>query len=153
MMAVAGAKPNARFHQDHVWSAMEGYLAAGMVLRRAGVLDQSSHRFRRLQAAQRRPASDQERRCLSATWREAQGHDCAVRSHCLQVVSVQLLHSRKGALGCSCLTESLQSHHIQASARFPSHLPFGIISCAAAVRPSEGLEVDTGYEISIAKGM
>ncbi len=48
---------------------------------------------------------------MNATWREAQGHDCAVRALCLQVVSVQLLRCCKGALGRSCLTKSLHSDH------------------------------------------
>ena len=88
---------------------MEGYLAADKMLWRAGILDESSDRLCRLQAAQRRPAPDQERRCVSATWRETQGHDCAVRALCLKVVSVQLLRRCKGALGRSSLTESLYS--------------------------------------------
>ena len=114
------------------------YLAAGMVLRCAGALGKSSHRLRRLEAAQRRPAPDQEGRCVGATWREAQGHDRAVRALCLEVVSVQLLHRRKAALGCSCLAQSLQGHrHGRRSAlRHPIHC-LRHTCCDAALKLSD----------------
>lgn len=87
------------------------YLAAGVVSRCTGTFHKRSHRLCGLQTAQHRPAPDEERCCLSASWREAQGSDCTMSPLCLQVVFEQPLHCCKSALGCSCLTQSLQSHN------------------------------------------